>query len=81
MLESSAFRMFMAIGGVIILASIVAGFFYFPAVPVDQPVKDAYHSVMGGTVGIDTHHENHLTMYETIVFNVEGRSRSRVQFY
>ena len=71
----------MVIGGVIILATIVGGFFYFPAVPIDQPTKDAYHSVMGTTVGVDTYHENALTMFETIVFNVEGRSRSRVQFY
>lgn len=81
MLENNVFRSMMLVGGMITLGLFVTFFFAAPAVRVDQPIKSTYYQVMGEKVGEDTHHEDHLTVYEMILYNIEGRSRAKVKHY
>lgn len=81
MLETNTFRTMMLIGGVLLAGLLFTSFFAAPIVEVDQSIKTSYQSVMGKEVGRETIHEDHLTIYELLLFNVEGRSRSSVRHY
>lgn len=81
MFENNAFRTFMLIGSIILMGITVGGFFAAPLVEADATTKSSYKTVMGAEVGVDTTHPNHLTLYEALVFGIEGKSRGTVRFY
>lgn len=80
MLETNGFRLYMVIGGVIVVALLLAMFFAYPMVELDDDSRDTYGRVMD--VSLDEMNEKEaLTMYESVMFTIQAKPRSDVRQY
>lgn len=80
MLEQNGFRLYMAIGGIIVVSLILAMVFAYPMVELDDSSRDTYARVMDINQDI-VDEKTHLTMYESIMFTIQAEPRSDVRQY
>lgn len=81
MAEKNTFRSMMLMGGIITLAIFITTFFAAPVIEANQSVKVSYELVMGCDFGADTKYPDHLTMYEAMMYSIEGKTRGSVRHY
>lgn len=81
MMEKNVFRSMMLVGSILTLGIIIGSFFYAPAIKVDNTTNRNYTMVMGHEATENRHHDDSLTLYETLMFSIEGKSRARVRHY
>lgn len=77
MLEANAFRNMMLIGGVVVVAIVIACFFKAPLVPLDEQAKTNYENVMHADLG----DADSLTGYQAVLFTIQGKTRGAVEHY
>lgn len=81
MMEQNTFRTMMLLGGIITLGITMTSLFVAPLIEADESTQESYQLVMGKEMGVGTHHEDHLTIFEALLFSIEGKSRGNVRHY
>lgn len=81
MAETNVFRSMMLVGSVITLGIFITTFFTAPIIEADAEIKHSYKLVTGFDVGAQTTHPDHLTLYEGLMYSIEGKARGSVRHY
>jgi len=68
----------MMIGGFMVVGIMLAWFFLWPSQTLDDDTRDLYERTMQVELDDD---DARITMYESIRFGLEARSRARVRHY
>lgn len=77
MMENNTFRIFMVVGMVMIIGTVVGLFFTYPMTALDADSAYAFNTIFDA----EKEDDNYLTGYETIRFYLETKIRGGVKHY